>query len=79
MILEVAILQVRAGQGAAFEAAFRTAAPIVAGSPGHLSHELQRCHSIPDRYLLLVRWETLAHHTEGFRSTIRFRTCSTTS
>ena len=67
MILEVAILQVRSGQGTAFEAAFRAAAPIIAASPGHLLHELQRCHEIPDRYLLLVRWETLAHHTEGFR------------
>ena len=35
--------------------------------PGYLSHELQRCIEDPERYVLLVRWETLEDHTEGFR------------
>jgi len=67
MVLELAILQVIPGRAAAFEAAFREAEPIIAASPGHLSHELHRCHEVADRYLLLVRWETLEHHTHGFR------------
>ena len=67
MILEVAILQVKPGRTAEFEAAFREAEAIIASSPGHRSHELLRCHEIADRYLLLVRWEKLADHTEGFR------------
>ena len=35
--------------------------------PGYVSHELQRCVEVRDRYVLLVRWERLEDHTEGFR------------
>ena len=67
MVLEVALLTVRAGMGEAFEDAFRRASPIIASMPGYLSHELQRCIEVPARYVLLVRWETLEDHTVGFR------------
>jgi heme-degrading monooxygenase HmoA len=66
-VLEVAILDVRAGEAAAFEAAFREAQRIIAASPGYRSHELRRCLEAADRYLLLVWWDTLESHTEGFR------------
>ncbi|HVJ12620.1 MAG TPA: antibiotic biosynthesis monooxygenase, partial [Burkholderiales bacterium] len=59
MILEVAILDVKADQTAAFEAAFRQAQRIIAASPGYLSHELQHCIEKQNRYLLLVRWRKL--------------------
>lgn len=67
MILEVALLTVRAGEYDAFEAALKEASPIIAASKGYLSHELQRCIETPGRYVLLVRWETLEDHTIGFR------------
>ena len=67
-MLEVAILDVRAGEAAAFEAAFREAQRIIAASPGYQSHELRRCLEAADRYLLLVWWDTLESHTEGFRN-----------
>ena len=67
MILEAALLQVRPGSEAAFEAAFRRASPLIAASPGYLGHELQRCLEAPGKYLLLVRWVTLEDHTVGFR------------
>ena len=67
MVLEVAILDVRPGQGEAFESAFREAQRIIAASPGYRRHELQRCLEARDRYLLLVWWDTLESHTEGFR------------
>jgi heme-degrading monooxygenase HmoA len=72
MILEAAVLLVRDEEGAAFEAAMVQAAPVIAGSPGYLSHELQRCVETPGRYLLLVRWETLEAHTVGFRQSAAF-------
>jgi heme-degrading monooxygenase HmoA len=59
MILEIEILNAKAGQGAEFEAAFEQAAPIIASMPGYMSHELQRCLENPARYALLVRWQTL--------------------
>jgi heme-degrading monooxygenase HmoA len=67
MVLEVAILNVRQGQGAAFEAAFDAAQQIISAAPGYQRHELRRCIEKPDRYLLLVWWDRLESHTEGFR------------
>lgn len=67
MILEMAVLQVKPGKASEFEAAFAVAAPIIAASPGYIAHELHRCLEDPDRFLLLVRWQTLEDHTEGFR------------
>lgn len=67
MILELAILDVKPGLTAEFEAAFAQAQAIIAASDGYLSHELRRCLERPDRYLLLVRWRSLADHTRGFR------------
>lgn len=67
MILEVAILDVRTGQEAQFEAAFKKAAPIIASMHGYVSHQLQRCLEQRSRYILLVNWETLEDHTVGFR------------
>jgi heme-degrading monooxygenase HmoA len=72
-ILEAAILNVRAAEAARFEQAFRVAEPIIRGSPGYLSHELQRCLEVKGRYLLLVRWQTLQDHTVGFRGSPRYQ------
>ena len=67
MILEVAVLDVRPGRSADFEAAFAEARPLISSMPGFVDVDLQRCVETPDRYLLLVRWERLEDHTEGFR------------
>lgn len=73
MILEVATLDVRAGESVAFEAAFCEASAIIAGMPGYRSHELQRCIEQPQRYLLLVNWATLEDHTVGFRQSAQYQ------
>ncbi len=67
MILEGAVLDVREGTRDGFEAAFAKASGIISCMPGYVSHELQRCIETPNRYVPLVRWETLEDHTEGFR------------
>ena len=67
MILEIATLQIRPGQSADFESAFRKAQAIIASMPGYVSHELQRCLEREDHYVLLVRWRTLEDHQVGFR------------
>ena len=72
MILEVAILNVRSGQSAAFEAAFEQARSIIAAMPGHLSLALQRCLEVPDKYVLLVEWNRLEDHTVGFRQSPQY-------
>lgn len=67
MILEQAVLDVIPGREAEFERAFATAQTIIAAQAGYIEHELQRCIEVPHRYVLLVRWETLEAHTQGFR------------
>jgi heme-degrading monooxygenase HmoA len=73
MVLEVAILNVRAGQEAEFERAFGQAAPVISSMKGYQSHELQRCIETPSRYVLLVRWLTLEDHTVGFRGSPEYQ------
>ena len=67
MILEVALLDVKPGQEREFEAAFAKAQAIISSMPGYVSHQLQHCLEKPSRYILLVNWQTLEDHTEGFR------------
>jgi len=73
MIIESAILSIKAGQGPAFEAALQSARPLIEATPGFLGIEIWPCIEDPDRYLLLVRWEKLEDHTIGFRKSDRFQ------
>jgi heme-degrading monooxygenase HmoA len=73
MILEVATLNVRPGQEAAFEAAFAVAKNIIAASKGFRGLELRRCMETPNRYVLHVNWETLEDHTVGFRQSAPYQ------
>jgi heme-degrading monooxygenase HmoA len=73
MILEVAILQVKPGIAAEFEAAFTIASSIISSMPGYISHELQRCLEVENQYILLVRWQKLSDHTVGFRQSPEYQ------
>jgi heme-degrading monooxygenase HmoA len=73
VILEVAMLSLRVGEGKAFEAAFAEAQRIISATPGYLGHELQRCLEVNDRYLLLVRWRSVEDHEVGFRQSPRYQ------
>jgi heme-degrading monooxygenase HmoA len=73
MILEVATLDVRAGQEQEFETAFRKASAIISGMGGYVSHQLQRCLENKSRYVLLVNWQNLEDHTVGFRESQEYQ------
>ncbi len=73
MILEVATLDIRPGQRQAFQAAFREAGAIIAGMKGYIAHQLQECVENPDRFVLLVWWQTLEDHTVGFRGSAEYQ------
>ncbi|MBD2019029.1 antibiotic biosynthesis monooxygenase [Leptolyngbya sp. FACHB-36] len=73
MILEVAILDVKPGQAIEFEAAFKVASAIISAMSGYRSHELHRCLETANRYILLVRWQTLEDHTIGFRQSPQYQ------
>ena len=72
MILERAELSVVPGQQAAFEEAFATASELISGMPGFRGLTLSRCVERPDAYLLLVQWDRLEDHTEGFRGSAEY-------
>jgi heme-degrading monooxygenase HmoA len=72
MILEHAVLDVVPGRQVDFESAFAEAKAIISAADGFHSLRLERCLEQPNRYLLLVEWETLADHTEGFRGSEAF-------
>jgi heme-degrading monooxygenase HmoA len=67
MILETAVLNVRPGHHDRFEQAFLQAKDIIARARGFVDLQLHRCVETPGRYLLLVHWNELEDHTEGFR------------
>lgn len=73
MILEVAVLDVRTGREASFEAAFEQASAIISSMNGYVSHQLQRCLEKRNRYILLVNWQTLEDHTLGFRGSEEYQ------
>ncbi len=73
MILEVAILNIKPGMNAEFEAAFANARHIIADMPGCIQHEIQRCLENSHRYILLVNWRTLEDHTLGFRGSSQYQ------
>jgi heme-degrading monooxygenase HmoA len=72
MVLEHAVLEVLPGEEDAFEEAFDRAKSIIASSNGFRSLRLGRCVEASGRYLLLVEWDRLEDHTEGFRSSAMY-------
>jgi heme-degrading monooxygenase HmoA len=72
MITEIAQLDVRPHQAAAFEAAFAQARTLISASPGFIGLTLQRCIETEGRYLLRVDWRALEDHTIGFRQSTRY-------
>lgn len=73
MVLEHAALDVVPGQELAFEKAFATAKDVISAAAGFRSLRLSRCLEEPNRYLLLVEWERLEDHTEGFRGSAAYQ------
>ncbi|MGD0881570.1 MAG: antibiotic biosynthesis monooxygenase family protein [Acidimicrobiales bacterium] len=72
MVLEHALITIRPDEHDRFEAAMVEARRVIAGSPGFHSLSLHRGIESPDRYLLLVEWESLEDHTVGFRESPAF-------
>jgi quinol monooxygenase YgiN len=67
MIYEIAEIEVKAGQEAAFEAGVAKAVALFQQAKGCHGLELQRSIERPSRYRLVVRWETVESHTVDFR------------
>jgi len=72
MIVEHALLHVKAGQSAEFESAMRSARALISVSPGFESIEVRPSAEAPDRYLLRVVWSNIPAHRDGFRQSDRY-------
>lgn len=73
MILEIAVIRVKAGQTGQFENAFREASRVISAAKGYRSHELVRSIENSGKYVLLVRWDSVESHMEGFRNSADFK------
>ncbi len=66
-VTEHAVLNVIPGQEDEFASSMERAKALIAGSPGFRSLRVERSIETPSTFLLLVEWESLEAHTEGFR------------
>lgn len=73
MVLELATIDIKQGTNADFEANLAQAQYVISQSEGYIGHEFQKCIERDNRYVLLIKWETLAAHTEGFRGSELFK------
>jgi len=73
MILELATIDIKTGTNAEFENALSKAQHVISKSKGYIGHQFQKCIEQDNRYVLLIRWETLEDHTKGFRESELFK------
>ena len=67
MIIEHALLQVKPGQADHFSKAMRQARPLIAAQPGFQSIEVRGSFEDPNQFILIVGWDNIESHGEGFR------------
>jgi heme-degrading monooxygenase HmoA len=73
MIVEHALLPVKPGREAEFEDAMAAALPLIQCQPGFLWVQVSRCEEKPSTYLLLVGWENVEAHENGFRKSTEYQ------
>lgn len=73
MILEIADIRIQAGKQAEFDAAIaRGVSQVIAKSPGFKGYKISKGIESPERYVLMIFWETLQNHTVDFRGSPLF-------
>ena len=72
MVLEVALIDVLPGSEDDFPAAYAKAHDILVATDGCLKVRMTRGVETPNRFVLLVEWESVDAHLDNFRATERF-------
>ena len=68
MILELADIRIQPGQQAAFdEAMARGLSTVASKARGYRRHQVHKGIESPERYVLMIWWDTLENHTVDFR------------
>ena len=74
MILELADIRITPGKNAEFNQAIeRGVTEIASKAKGYLGHKIQHGIESPERYVLMIYWETLENHTIDFRQSPAFQ------
>lgn len=73
IILEKATLNIIKGKEKEFEKNFLKAEKFIKKAKGYISHELHKSAKYKNIYLLLVKWQTIKDHQEGFRNSADYQ------
>jgi len=73
MILELADIRIQPGQQSGFdEAIVRGIETVISKAKGFRGYKVNKGIETPERYLLMIFWETLENHTVDFRGSAAF-------
>jgi len=73
MILEIADITIQAGKNAEFDVAIEKGVrEVIASAVGFRSFKIQKGIENPQRYVLMIEWETLDNHIVDFRNSPAF-------
>ena len=73
MILELADIRIQPGRNAEFDAAIRRGVEtVIAHAAGFRAYKVVKGIESPERYLLMIWWQTLENHTVDFRGSAAF-------
>lgn len=74
MILEIADIRIKPGMQAEFEAAIEKGiSEVVPKAKGFMGYKLNKGVESPERYVLMIFWNTLENHTVDFRQSAAFQ------
>ena len=74
MILEVAEFRIKPGTQGAFDAAIKQGVEtVIAKAKGYRGHKVHKGIDSPERYLLMIHWDTVENHTVDFRQSPAFQ------
>ena len=74
MILELADIRIHPGKQTEFDAAIRKGIDtVVARAKGFRGFKINKGIETPERYVLMIFWETLENHTIDFRQSQAFQ------
>lgn len=73
MILEIADIRIQPGKQAEFDAAIlRGIQQVISTAKGFQGYKINKGIESPERYVLMIFWETLENHTIDFRQSPAF-------
>lgn len=73
MILELADIRIHSGQQDAFDAAIiKGLTEVIAHAKGFRGYKVNKGIESPERYVLMIFWDTLENHTIDFRQSDAF-------